>query len=95
MNAHRISLGDGVASCFCGATWTGVNAGAMATAHLASLDSVWLTEHDVARELGLSVKTMSNWRNRDQGPPYVKLNRAVRYRRTDLDAWIESRTVRP
>jgi predicted DNA-binding transcriptional regulator AlpA len=94
MNAHGYGIDS---DCVCGRNFSTVRG---LREHLTKsrgheVEPVWLTEHDVARVLGLSVKTMSNWRNRDQGPPYVKLNRAVRYRRTDLDAWIESRTVRP
>jgi len=53
-----------------------------------------LTEHEVARELKLSVKTLQAWRNRKVGPPYRKLGRCVRYFRADLDRWLETETFR-
>lgn len=59
------------------------------------LPPVWLNERDVAEQLGVALRTVTNWRSRGQGPPYVKMNRGVKYRQTDLDAWVESRTVRP
>jgi predicted DNA-binding transcriptional regulator AlpA len=53
------------------------------------LDSL-LTEHEVARITGMSVATVRRWRLFRQGPPYRKLNSAVRYSATELTAWIES-----
>lgn len=49
-----------------------------------------LNEHDVARITGMSVATVRRWRLFRQGPPYRKLNSAVRYSATELIAWIES-----
>ena len=50
-----------------------------------------LTEHEVARVTGLSVASVRRWRLLRQGPKFLKLNAAVRYRREDLKAWLESR----
>ncbi len=50
-----------------------------------------LTEHDVARITGLSVASVRRWRLIRQGPRFLKLNSAVRYRTEDLMAWLESR----
>jgi predicted DNA-binding transcriptional regulator AlpA len=50
-----------------------------------------LNENDVARITGLSVASVRRWRLLRQGPRFLKLNSAVRYRRADLMAWIESR----
>ena len=35
-------------------------------------------------------------RKREQalGPPFIRIGRAVRYRISDLDAWLENRLVR-
>lgn len=32
---------------------------------------------------------------RTPGPPYFKVGRAVRYRRSDLDAWLDAHRVEP
>ena len=32
------------------------------------------------------------WRSTRRGPPYIKVGRSVRYRRSDLDAWLDQRT---
>jgi len=42
-----------------------------------------------ARYLGLSPNTLEAWRSRGGGPRYVKYPRAVRYRVTDLDAFMD------
>lgn len=50
-----------------------------------------LSEQDVARITGMSVATVRRWRLLRQGPRFVKLGAAVRYRPEDVDAWINSR----
>ena len=50
-----------------------------------------LNEHDVARLTGLSVATVRRWRLQRQGPRYLKIGAAVRYRPADVTAWLESR----
>jgi predicted DNA-binding transcriptional regulator AlpA len=50
-----------------------------------------LNEHDVARVTGLSVASVRRWRLLRQGPRFIKLNSAVRYRAEDLKAWLDSR----
>lgn len=49
-----------------------------------------LNEHDVARITGLSVASVRRRRLLRQGPQYVKIGRAVRYRWKDVAAWIEN-----
>lgn len=54
-----------------------------------------LDEHQAAAFLGLSRITLSVWRSTKRyNLPFVKIGRSVRYRRADLVAWIDSRTVR-
>ena len=50
-----------------------------------------LNEHDVARITGLSVASVRRWRLLRQGPRYLKIGSAVRYRREDVLVWLESR----
>jgi excisionase family DNA binding protein len=50
-----------------------------------------LTEGQAAEHLGLSRKTLEGWRTRGGGPKFVRLGtRAVRYRPTDLDQFVEA-----
>lgn len=50
-----------------------------------------LNEHDVARVTGLSVASVRRWRLFKQGPKYLKIGSAVRYRAEDVRAWLETR----
>jgi predicted DNA-binding transcriptional regulator AlpA len=50
-----------------------------------------LNEHDVARVTGLSVASVRRWRLFRQGPKYLKIGAAVRYKPEDISAWLESR----
>jgi predicted DNA-binding transcriptional regulator AlpA len=50
-----------------------------------------LNERDVARITGLSVASVRRWRLLRQGPKYLKIGAAVRYRREDVTAWLASR----
>ena len=49
---------------------------------------------EAAEYLGLSVPTLARFRTLGGGPKYAKLGSSVRYRKADLDAWLESRLVR-
>lgn len=44
---------------------------------------------DAAAYLGLSHHTLNQWRYQGRGPLFVRLGRAVRYRKSDLDAYLE------
>lgn len=50
-----------------------------------------LNEHDVAQVYGLSVASVRRWRLLGQGPKYIKIGAAVRYRPSDVSSWLESR----
>lgn len=55
--------------------------------------SALLPEDAVANELGVSARTLQSWRVIGGGPRFIKVGRSVRYRRRDLDAYLEARTV--
>ena len=50
-----------------------------------------LTTEQAAIFLGLSSSTLAKLRVFGGGPSFLKLGRAVRYAREDLDAWLTSR----
>ena len=52
-----------------------------------------LTQSETAKLLRLSERTLERLRLQGGGPLYVKAGRAVRYRETDLEAWIDARVV--
>ena len=51
--------------------------------------AVFLTTSQAAQFLGLSVKTLNNWRVSGKGPEFHRLGSAVRYHPNDLNAWVE------
>jgi hypothetical protein len=42
--------------------------------------------------LNLSVLTLADWRTKGIGPNWIKAGAACRYRRSDLETWLTSRT---
>jgi hypothetical protein len=56
--------------------------------------SEMFTTPEAAAYIKMAVQTMERFRLTGEGPMFAKLGGSVRYRRCDLDAWIESRLVR-
>lgn len=49
-----------------------------------------LTPDDLADELReVSTETLRAWRYRGTGPRFIRVGRHVRYRRVDVEAWLE------
>jgi predicted DNA-binding transcriptional regulator AlpA len=61
----------------------------MGTVHINLQDL--LGEYDVARITRLYVASVRRWRYLKQGPKYLKIGSAVRYRPEDINAWLASR----
>jgi predicted DNA-binding transcriptional regulator AlpA len=53
--------------------------------------SALLNERQVSEVLSISVASVRRWRLLRQGPKYVKIGAAVRYKPEEVAAWIESR----
>jgi excisionase family DNA binding protein len=49
-----------------------------------------LTQQQLAEELQVSVRTLERWRREGAGPPWVRVGRSPRYRRDDVDHWLEA-----
>lgn len=49
-----------------------------------------LTVDDVADYLGVPRATLYAWRYQNAGPPALRVGRHLRYRRADLDAWVQT-----
>jgi hypothetical protein len=58
--------------------------------HLADR-TVYLTTSEAAHYLRVSKQFLEIARHRGDGPPYIKLARAVRYHRPSLDQWMLER----
>ncbi len=57
-------------------------------------NSVLLTEAQVAKTLQVSVKTLQNQRWQKVGIPYLKIGRTVRYRRVDVETFLNQAVVK-
>ncbi|MCH9686298.1 MAG: helix-turn-helix domain-containing protein, partial [Deltaproteobacteria bacterium] len=51
------------------------------------------TPIEVAEQLNIQVRTLDHWAHHNQGPAYVKVGRLRRYRQSDVDHYLTSRTV--
>ena len=52
-----------------------------------------LTTAEVADQLQVAEITLRKWRLAGTGPRFVRCGANVRYQKSDLEAWIASRTV--
>ena len=54
----------------------------------------WAVGFPAAAYLGLKAATLNKWRVFGDGPPFIKVGHLVRYRKADLDAFLQSRLRR-
>ena len=52
-----------------------------------------MTAAEVASYLGVPVATIYQWSYKGYGPTRIKVGRHLRYRRSDVDAWLDIQTV--
>ncbi len=57
------------------------------------MDIEVLTTSEAAQYLRLGKPTLDRFRITGEGPSFCKLGGAVRYRRADLDEWLERRLI--
>lgn len=57
--------------------------------------SVRMNEKDAAAYLEMSVKWLQKGRCEGFGPRFIKMGRAIRYDRSELDRYMASRTINP
>ncbi len=55
-----------------------------------ALDDPLMTIEEVGAYLQVPVKTLYDWRHKGCGPRGMRVGRYVRYRRSDVDTWLES-----
>lgn len=49
-----------------------------------------LTPQVLAEGLGVPVQTLYVWRTKGAGPRAIKVGRHLRYRRSDVEAWLDA-----
>jgi excisionase family DNA binding protein len=55
-----------------------------------------LTQRQAAEYLNVSITTLQRWRRKGIGPPSIRLpNGYLRFRRSDLDTWLEKHGSNP
>jgi excisionase family DNA binding protein len=53
-----------------------------------------MTRQEAARFLQVNAQTLASWAcNGRYKIPFMRVGRAIRYRRSDLESWLASRTV--
>jgi predicted DNA-binding transcriptional regulator AlpA len=52
-------------------------------------DALW-TPAALSRYLGIPVATLYQWRQRDEGPPAIRLGKHLRYRPEAVREWLRS-----
>jgi excisionase family DNA binding protein len=45
---------------------------------------------DLAEYLRVSPRTVDSWREKNFGPPFMRVGMQIRYRKRDVDAWLET-----
>jgi hypothetical protein len=53
----------------------------------------YLTEKKMSDWIAVSKSALRKWRREGLGPPYVKLNRMIRYPLADLKIWLNNRIL--
>jgi excisionase family DNA binding protein len=56
---------------------------------ISSVDERLWTEQQTADYLQVAVGTLRRWRAESTGPPALRAGRTVRYRKRDVDEWLE------
>ncbi len=57
-----------------------------------ALGDALLSPQQLADYVGVPVATVYRWRYEGTGPRGIKVGKHVRYRRQDVEAWLETRT---
>jgi len=52
-----------------------------------------LTTRQLAEVLAVSSRTLDNWRSASRGPAYFRIEGAIRYRMSDVEAWIAGQRI--
>jgi excisionase family DNA binding protein len=55
----------------------------------------WIGIEQLAKELGVPVRTIYQWRSRGSGPRGATFGRHVRFRRSEIEKWIATRLDEP
>jgi len=51
-----------------------------------------LTREELAEQLGVSARTIDRWRDQGLAPPELMIQRVIRFRQSDIEAWLDDKT---
>jgi predicted DNA-binding transcriptional regulator AlpA len=54
-----------------------------------------LSDKETAIFLGVATRTLREWRKQGKGPAFVKMGTKIKYRKTDIDLYLDNQTVSP
>jgi excisionase family DNA binding protein len=54
-----------------------------------STQGEWIGIEALAAEIGIPIRTIYAWRTRGTGPRGYRLGKHIRFRREDVEAWLE------
>jgi predicted DNA-binding transcriptional regulator AlpA len=60
-----------------------------------TLDEPLVPPEEVAAVLHIEIPTLTAWRNRGQGPRYVRVGKLIFYRPSDIQQWLNTRVTEP
>ena len=55
----------------------------------------YVTDTELAQQLGRTARTLRTWRRQRLGPPFVVIGRDVKYRKDAVAEWLRSREQNP
>ena len=53
----------------------------------------WLNPREVSKEFGFSTSTLAKWRMDNLNIPFSKMGKNIRYKRSDIEAFLERNKV--
>lgn len=59
----------------------------------ARLETDLMTPAALAAKLEKSLAALAQWRYLGKGPQFIKLGRSIRYRASDVEAWLDQQTM--
>ncbi len=59
------------------------------------IDESLLSSEEVAKYLGVPLATLRRWRYRSTGPRGIRVGKHVRYRRDDVESWLDAHADQP
>lgn len=58
-----------------------------------SVESKLLSPEDLAQFLQVPLQTIYGWRYQRKGPPAIKVGKHLRFRRADVEQWLDELTL--